>query len=159
VASDFPAYIAQGHDHTRVRDYTPGIAAGEVMLPGDLWVFDTTNNWAERCGADPTLIAGISEVTSEQARLITASGKVPLRLFSGDNVVLGLASATTPAVSHIGDSYGITRESNGHWRLDVAKTTTSSRVRVIDVDIAAGIFFAVVHANLLQFADVEVATS
>lgn len=159
MATAFPAYVAQGAEHTIVRDFTPGADSNEPFIVGDFVFYDTTDNVMQRCGANPTLIAGLSEVSSAAATLLTPSAKVPVRLIVGAGVVIAFASATTPAVSHIGDSYGITRNAAGQWLLDTAKTTTSSRARIIDVDITNGIFFGVLHENLLQFADVEVATS
>jgi hypothetical protein len=114
----------------------------------------------KRCGADPTLIAGISEVDSADAAAITPNGKVPIRIITGASLILALASSTTlVAATHVGNSYGITRGSDGFWRLDTSKTTTSSRVRVIGVDTEQNIAYCVVHQNLLQFADITVATA
>ncbi len=159
MASDFAAYVAQGVEKTVVRDYNPGVAAGEVMVVGEFAAYDTTNNWIERAGTDPTVIAGICEVDSEAARVLTDDGQIPIRILVGAGVILALSSATTPTLAHRGDSYGITRNAAGRWLLDVAKTTTASRMVVVDVDITEGIFFCQVHQNVLQFADLTVATA
>lgn len=160
MASDFPAYVAQGAEHTVVRDYTPGQGGTETFIPGDFVVFDAgVGDDMIRCGTNPASIAGISEVNSENHRVITADGKVPIRLLTSTHVLLALSSATTPAASHIGDSYGITRTAGGHWQLDTTKTAGTSRMRVVDVDITNGIFYCRPHANALQFADVEATIS
>lgn len=158
----FPAYVAQGIEAgTHVQEFVPAQGSNEPFIVGD-FVFVSTGESAEceRCGADPTLIAGISEISSEANRLITPNGRVPVRIITGASVVLGLSSSTTFAYgTHVGNSYGITRHASGFWQLDTAKTTTSSRARVIGGDAASNTFFVVLHANLLQFADLSVATA
>lgn len=154
MATDFPAHIADGYEDTEVREYTPGRDATEPFIPGDLVFYDTTPNEVELCGADPALIAGISEVDSEAARLLTPNAKVPVRIIKGPRATLALSSATTPLESHIGDQYGITRTAGGHWRLDVAKTGADARVLVKRVDILNGIFFCQVLNDQLQFGTV-----
>jgi len=161
MASLFPAYLAQGHDNTLVQEFVPAQGANEPFIVGDFVVVTTgESSEAERCGADPVLIAGLSEVSSEAARLLTPNGRVPLRILGGSGVIIGLSSATTPVyATHVGNSYGITRAAGGQWQLDVAKTTTSSRVKVVGIDIPSGTFFVQIHQNVLQFADLTVATA
>lgn len=163
MASNFPAYVTLGHDKaTTVEEYTPGQDTNEPFIYGDFVYIDTADgSQAKRCGANPTLIAGISEVDSEFNRTITENGKVPVRLFTGSDAVrVAMSSATTPAESHVGNSYGITRDgTTGNWQLDISKTTTTSRMRVTAVDISLGIFYCVPHQNVLQFADIQVATA
>lgn len=147
----FPAYVTRGEDqHSRVEEFTPGTAAGEVMVVGDFGVWDDANNWLERCGADPALIAGISEVDSEQARVLTASGKIPHRLLEA-GVVLCMSSVTVYVeATHRAQEYGITRAAGGQWQVDVAKTGASARVLVIDGD-AEGRWYVTPLAANLQF--------
>ena len=162
MASNFAAYVTKGHDQaTTVEEFTPGQDTDEPFLYGEFVYIDTADNsQVKRCDTNPTTIAGISEVNSEDARLITPNGKVPVRLFTGsDGVRVAFASATTPAESHVGKSYGITRGTDGNWRLDTSKTTTSSRFKVVAVFPKEGIFECVPHQNILQFADIQVATS
>jgi len=156
--SSFPARISYGHDHTYNASFTPG-TSGDAFIPGDLVAYDTSADTVKRCGTNPTSIAGIAEVTSGDAAVITPSGKVPVRILTGGGVVLALSSTTTPTEAMVGDSYGITRSAAGFWQLDTSKTTTSSRMKVVAVDIPTETFFCVPHANLLQFASLVVATS
>lgn len=161
MASLFPARVARGLEQTHVVEGVPAQGANEPFIVGD-FVLCTTGESSEyeRCGADPVLIAGISEVSSEAYRVIDPNGKCPVRILTGAGVVLAMSSTTTPVyATHVGNSYGITRASGGQWQLDISKTTTSSRMKVIDVNIASGIFYCVIHANLLQFADLIVATA
>jgi hypothetical protein len=141
MASLFPGYVVQGHDFTRVQEYTPSQVAGETFIYGDFTIWDDSNNWAERAGANPTAILGISEVSSEAARVLTPNGRVPIRLlFPG--VVIALSSTTTPSIdTHVQNEFGITRASGGQWQLDTSKTGGNARMLVVRVDVDAGIYF------------------
>ena len=153
MASDFAAYVVGGSEAgTRVEQWVPGTGATETFIPGDLVFFNTTNDEVERCGADPTNIAGIAEVTSEQAKTLTDDGRVPVRVITNASCRVAMSSATTPVVAtHVGVAYGLVRESNGHWRVDVSETTTTS-VTVVDVDVTNGIWYVVFDLADLQFA-------
>lgn len=153
MASDFPAYVAAEYEHgTEVQEYTPSVVGGETAAKaGELMFFDTATQTIKRCGADPALIAGISEVASDSARLLTPNGKVPLRLLK-PNALVALCSATTPSEAHVAVStgYGIARLSSGNWAIDIGDTA-NPRVFVKRVDIAKGIFFVSFQAPNLQF--------
>lgn len=140
MASLFPAYVTQNEDvGSEVEEFTPGTAAGEQMVVGDLATWDDANNWIERAGTNPSAIAGICEVDSEQARLLTASGKIPIRLLKSDALVC-MSSTTTPVVAtHVGQEYGITRASGGQWQVDTAKTAGDARVVVRRVELSTDI--------------------
>lgn len=149
MATDFPAYIASGHDHTRVEEYTPSQVAGETFVPGDFVAWDAANDWVERAGADPTLIYGFSEVDSEKARVLTENGKVPIRKLSS-MCLIAMASATTPVeATHLGVEYGVVRNASGHWLVDVSDTT-NVRIKVERLDVENGIWFC---RPLAEFID------
>lgn len=154
MASAFPAYVAQGHDGTVVRDYTPGTDSNEPFLVGDFVYFDTSDNVMQLCGTNPSLIAGISETSSAAHTVLTPDGKVPVRIITTFDVILALSSSTTPAASHIGDQYGITRTGSApfQWQLDTAKTAGDARALILDVDITNGIFLVQMLNTELQFA-------
>lgn len=153
MASDFPAYVTSEFEHgTEVLEFTPSTAAGETAAkPGELMYYDTATQLLKRCGADPSLILGISEVVSENARVITPNGKVPLRVLK-PNALVAMCSATTPAETHVGVStgYGIARLSSGNWSVDTGDTS-NARVFVVAVDIPKGIFYVKFWAANLQF--------
>lgn len=147
MASLFAARVAYGHDKSIVEEYTPSQVAGETFIYGDFVTLSGVN--AIRCGADPATILGLSEVVSENARLLTPNGKVPVRTLTSE-CVLALSSATTPVeATHLNQSYGITRAAGGQWQLDVAKTGLSARVTVVRVDVGQGIFYCKVIAQYL----------
>ncbi len=151
MASDFPAYVISGAEKgSDVNEYTP--ASDAHVVPGDFWFYDTTGNDANICGTDPAIIAGISETDSDAHDALTPNAKVPLRIIRNSMLQIALASATTPADTHIGDEYGITVAASGNWLLDTAKTGASARVLVSRVNITEGIFYVSVLNDQLQFA-------
>ena len=162
MASDAPARVISGYEAgTDVQEYIPSQVGAETVIPGDFWFIDTADlTEMKRCGTDPILIGGISEVDSEAARVLTANGRIPLRTLSAASNRIALYSATTPVyATHVGTSYGITRNAGGHWLLDIAKTTTDSRMMVVGVNLdEAGFeyFICQIHQNILQFADLLV---
>lgn len=130
----FPAAVAAYTERSDVFEYTPSQVAGETLLVGDLCVWDDGNNWVERAGANPTAIIGISEVSSEAARVLTPNGKIPIRQLN-ERVIVALSSTTTlTEAAHRQQEYGITRATGGQWQLDTSKTGGTARVLVIDVD-------------------------
>lgn len=153
MASDFPAYVCAEYEHaTEVHEFVPSQTAGETAAKaGEFMYYDTADQKIKRCGADPALIAGISEVASEAARVLTPNGKVPLRLLK-PNALIAMCSATTPAETHVAvaTGYGIVRLSSGNWAVDISDTS-NPRVFVKKVDIAKGIFFCSPMAANLQF--------
>ena len=152
MASNFPAHVTEGAEHTTVRDY----AVGTAFIPGSFVVWDTTNHDMDVCGADPVLIAGISEVNSTAAALLTPDSKVPVRIITSDQCIIALGSATTPAASYIGDALGIVLSTN--WLVDTSETT-NVRVIVMDVDITNGIWYCNIVPLALQFGPVGTALS
>lgn len=157
----FPARVARGIEQTYVEEFVPATGSDEPFIPGDFVVVSTGESGeVERCAADPVLIAGISEVSSVAAALLTPNGRVPVRILTGAGCILALSCTTTLVhATHVGNSYGITRASGGQWQLDIAKTTTSSRVKVIAIDESSNTAYCVIHQNVLQFADLTVATA
>lgn len=151
MASSFPAYVTKEVDRTDVFEYTPG-TAGDVFIVGSFVFYDTGTNTMKLCGADPALIAGLSEVGSVANALITPNGKVPVRILR-NGAIIALSSTTTPAESHVGDQYGITATS-GVWKLDTAKTGADARMLVVAVDITNGIFYCQPLNDQLQFGSV-----
>jgi hypothetical protein len=156
MASDYPAYVAQGFEDSHVEDFPP--ASDAHVVPGDLWFYDTTGNDANVCGADPALIAGISEIDSDAAEHLTPDGNVPLRVITGSRCILAMCSATTPAQAHVGDHYGVVTLTSGNWAVDTTETT-NVRVTVKRVDIANGIFFVSILPLAMQFNAVGEALS
>lgn len=131
MPSSFPAYATRWIDESPVEEYTPSQVSGETLELGDLCVWDDSNNWVERAGTDPTAIVGIAEVRSEAARVLTANGKIPIRVIH-PQTIFAMASATDYVeATHRNQMYGVVRDANGNWLVDVSETT-NKRVLVID---------------------------
>lgn len=149
MASDFPAYVASEYESgTEVQEYTPGTTT-DAFVPGSFVFFDTATQLVKLCGADPALIAGISEVNSGDASVLTPNGKVPVRLLK-PGAVVALCSATTLSEANVGVAYGIAKLASGNWGIDTTDTT-ATRVVVKRVDTAKNIAFVSFLAANLQF--------
>lgn len=149
--SSFPAQITENIDQgSSVQEYTPSQTAGEVAAKsGELMYFDTADQKIKRCGADPALIAGICEESSEANRVLTPNGKVPLRLLTSTAGVR-LCSAVTLTEAHVGVAYGIVRDANGHWAIDTTDTG-ATRVVAYRIDTVAQAAYCRFLAANLQF--------
>jgi hypothetical protein len=147
MASEFPMQTAYGHDKSTVEEYTPGTAANAFVV-GDFVILSGVE--ARVAGANPTAILGFSEVRSEDAKLLTANGKVPVRQITSEHV-LQMCSDTTPVeATHLGQEYGITKDATtGNWKVDVSKTGGTARVYVDRLNIAEGIWFVKVLAEFI----------
>lgn len=145
----FPATVAYDHNKgSYVEEYTPSQTVGETFGYGDLVTLAA--NVVKRCGADPATILGISEVVSESARVLTPNGKVPIRVI-GPEFVLQMSSLTAAVeATHLNVSYGIARDANGIWQVDVSDVV-ATRVTVVRLDIPNGIWYVkFLAANLLN---------
>lgn len=143
----FPAQVAYGHDQSVVEEYTPSQTAGETFGYGDFVTLAA--NVVKRCGADPASILALSEVVSENARLLTPNGKVPVRTLTSE-ITLLMCSDTVPVeATHLNVAYGIVRDSGtGIWKIDVSDTT-NTRVVVVRLNVAEGLWYVkLLSANL-----------
>lgn len=143
----FPAQVAYNIDLSTNEEYTPSQTAGETFGYGDF--VKLVANVVKLCGADPTSILGISEVVSEAARVLTPNGKVPIRVLA-PGTVLTMCSDTVPVeATHLNVAYGIVRDAGtGIWKVDTTETT-ATRVEVIRLNIAEGIWYVkMLAANL-----------
>lgn len=143
----FPARVAYDHNKgSYVEEYTPSQTAGETFGYGDFVKLSAAT--VLRCGADPAAILGLSEVVSESARVLTPNGKVPIRVLDPE-MVLVMSSLTVPVdATHMNVAYGIARDANGIWQVDVSDTT-NTRVTVVRLDIANGEWYVKVLASVL----------
>lgn len=164
MASDGPARVGWGHEaNTNVMEFVPGAAANEPCIPGDFFFLDTGDDLQmKRCQTDPVLIYGISEIDTTAALLLVNGTKVPGRRVTEETKFIMYSDTTPVDATHLGVSYGITRNADGHWLLDIAKTTTASRMVVLgtNIDVAGQEYFICqIHNTVLQYSDLEVATS
>lgn len=148
MAAIFPAYIAYGHDASHVREFLP--ASDSTHVVGDLVFADTSSPWdMNKCGADPSLIAAVSEVISDDADALTPDGKVPYRILSSGTVVAMCGTSDPTDSTAVGTAYGVVN-ANGVWKVDLTDTS-NTRVLVIGVDTVNLIYFVRFLAANLQF--------
>jgi hypothetical protein len=148
--SSFPLrVVASVEDGTHVLPFPVSSVAGEVAAKaGELMFYDAvTDLQLERCGADPALILGVCEGSSEAMKVLTADGRIPLRVLT-PKALVEMCSTTVPAQAHIGVLYGIARDANGNWAVDIGDTS-NTRVIVVEIDIGRGAFYVhFIAANL-----------
>ena len=128
--SVFQAVVAYGHDLSPTEEYTPDGTLFHV--PGDLVFYDTATQTMKKCGANPALIAAISELTSQQAKLITPNGKVPYKVLTA-NTVCKMPCSVAPSELNVGLVYGVVNVS-GIWQVNFADVV-NTRLIVLRVVI------------------------
>lgn len=145
MATDFPASVAYNHENYDVGQFA--IDSANAGKAGSLCFLEVSDNEIEECGADPALVLGLM-TGPYTARTIYPGDKMPVIILD-NNVVVGLCSATTPADSHLNDDYGVVKLASGNWAVDTAEAV-NTRVKVVKVDITAGIFYVKFLAANLQ---------
>lgn len=151
ATSDFPAYIAAEVEHgSEVQEFTPSATAGETAAKaGELMYYDVSDYKIKRCGADPSLIAGICEGASEAWKVLNPNGKIPLRLLK-PNAVVAMCSSVALTEAHVGVAYGIVRLASGNWGIDTTDTS-ATRVIIKKLDTVKNIGFVSFLAGSLQY--------
>ena len=135
MSSNFkPQVIGNVDGFPEVR-YFP-VTAAQTFQIGELVYHDTSVATLKVCGADPSLIAGVSladaafGLGTQWPGNIYGGVSIPVALLKPDTKVF-MASATTPAAAHVGKSYGVVLASNV-WRVDTTDES-NTRVRVLDI--------------------------
>ena len=136
-----------------------------TFLRGAAVVVDTDGELIE-CGADPAKIAGFAlagagtapgyQAANNPTVITGRQNDVSVALGDANTVfscrgVNGGTDPVTPALTNIGESYGILKDANGIWTLDIAETTSKS-FTIVDVDIDNKIFFVKMVQSFYQFA-------
>lgn len=124
-----PAFPNTGRE---IREYM--LAEAADFLEGAAVLLD--GGEVDECGADPALITGFA---------LHDAGADPFP----DRLLVALASSKAtffiegdraPLLSDEGESYGITKDADGYWHLDSAKTGGSARLLVEKVDLTRNLF-------------------
>lgn len=146
MASKFPPFLASAKKDPIVLPFKPD--AGETFLPLALVFYDTATDTLKLCGADPALILGIA-LGSAASKTITPDSHIPVQVLDPD-VIIGLSSPTTPAQSHVGDSFGILMDATTkYWQADPTDAG-NARVVCVGINISLGIFYVRFLAANLQ---------
>lgn len=142
MASSFNPQLSAKHEGYTMRYFTP---SGTIKA-FDIVYFDTADNTVKAAAADGALILGIAQCPSSESWLY--EGRIPVAVLTHE-ILLGLASATTPAAAHIGREYGFAIDAGGNYVLDIAETI-ATRFVVAEIDSTNGIFFVHPLAANLQ---------
>jgi len=113
-------------------------ANSSTFLKGAVLV-DSSGTLAEG-GSNPTNIVGVADRpgqngTSKNTRYVPALRNIIFEISFDKASALGTVS---PAQTDLNVEYGITKDSAGVWYLDIDKTTTNGRVRIIGFKDAIG---------------------
>ena len=142
----FRAHYTKAIKSEAVFEATPDTSSTYVV--GDFIYFDTSTQTMKKCGADPSLIAAVSEVNSTDADDLTENGKVPYRALQTTDV-LAMCSTSTPTAANVGVAYGIVN-TGGVWKVDFTDTS-NTRVFVLDFDSGTETVYVRPMAANLQF--------
>lgn len=122
MASNFPLEPVGNYPSTSVKHFP--VTAGQTFIKGALVVY--TSDALVECGADPASVLGLA---LEPASVGLATGgsihggtNIPVLVFT-PSIELRISSATTPAQTLVGDSYGVVKSTN--WLLDTSETTAN----------------------------------
>ena len=129
MASNFAPQLVQKESGAYI-DYFP-VQASQTFIAGAFVTYSTTNNTISECSADPSTFLGIAlapaSVGLDSAGSFYGSTKIPVLVLTSD-ATLFMASSTTPAQSHVRDTYGMVKSTN--WLLDTSETGTAQWVVV-----------------------------
>lgn len=146
----FPAQFAQGMPPTQWLNFD----SAATFIEGALLVFDTDGELIE-CSADPTLVSavsltpagrgpgfqmadGVTQVTYRAYKCsVVLAEKTVIWSMRGVN---GGTDPVTPALTNVGESYGVVRTTGGSWALDLAETSVKV-FDIVGVDIDNKIFY------------------
>ena len=152
MATSFPATLAGGQPDVKVEEMA--LVAGATFTVGALLVYTpgATATWAE-CTGSPVSIGGLALSPAPGAASVTRglpyqANQIPIALLD-ESTQVEMASATTPAATHIGNEYGVVKSGN-NWLVNISDTTNKA-VLVIKIDITNGVFWVRFLASVLQF--------
>lgn len=128
----------QAYDLTAAQNFKGGSA---VLLTGIQEISE--------CGTDPALILGFSVGPTHGLAGQAADPEAKILVHkAGEGQKFWGDFSVAPLKSDIGVSYGITRDADGFWYVDKAKTAGSARVFIHQVDTDTNrVEFSVLIAN------------
>lgn len=111
------------------------LASGSAFLRGAAMLKDANGAWAE-CGADPAVIGAVAESDCGPSTAVGAhfgtkefpSGYMIGMLVQDEVAFRARYIGALPAAD--GGTYGITKDTDGLWKVDFGKTGASARVKL-----------------------------
>lgn len=141
---NYPALPAYQADQSAAK-YTE--AATQTFKLGAAVLLDGSQNIAE-CGVDPAAILGFA--AHPATKNIPATEDLVWKASEGQK--FWMSGTTAPVKANINVSYGITKDANGIWQLDTAKTAGSARLYVHNIDTDRNLYLVSVLAANRQAA-------
>lgn len=143
---------ARSNPSPEVRSYN--VASGQTAIVLGSVVILSAGELAI-AGVNPTGIVGIALQAQDSAPGYQAANSPVVSTYRANSVSVAIANANTEfigqltstatvqtaAVTHIGDEYGITKQSAGHWTVDVAKLGGDARVVITAVDLQRNLVY------------------
>lgn len=136
---------------TRSVAYT----TGQTFKKGALLVYAAAGTVSE-CGADPAAVMGVAldpagsrpgydaanspTVVTGRNQEVSVAIANRQTVFSGRAVSVAGGDPTTPTQTLVDEDYGVAKDSNGIWYVDLDETSTKS-VHIVDIDIDQKIVF------------------
>lgn len=103
---------------------------------------------ASKPGFDPANSTQVLQVTGIQQEVAVALANSQTR-FSGRLVSVANGDPTPPLQTHINEEYGVTKQADGTWAVDLDNTNKAVRIVDIDVDQKIAFFIFLPTALLL----------
>lgn len=129
--------------------------AAQTFKKGAL-VVDVAAGTVSECGADPASVLGVAMEDAGSKPGGTGMINAPTQITGGNNneVVVAIADRSqvftcrgvnggtdpvTPAITNIGEEYGVAKDADGMWYLDLAETVAKV-CEIVDIDIDNNLF-------------------
>ena len=139
----FPPLPAYAADQS-TAEYTE--EAAQTFKLGAAVLLNGSQNIAE-CGADPAAILGFA--AHPATKNIPATKDLVWKASEGQKFLM--AGTSNPVKANIGQSYGIVKDANGIWIVDITDTV-ATRLYVHNVDLDRNLFLVSVLAANRQAA-------
>lgn len=155
-----PFFVARTTSGNVPRVTSRPYKTGELIISGSPVVLDA-NGELILCAADPAEVTGIAlnkagstpgwdaansptVVTGRKQELSCADA-------NGDTIYGGESAAgTVPTKAHVDGQYGIAKDANGVWGVDLTDTTNKV-VEIVDIDIDRKLFFFKIMETVRTF--------
>lgn len=126
------------------------LASGATYVDGAVLLVSSQE--LNEAGTDPAVIAGFAPENAVYGSGDDFNPGRRLVCIAGAKSTFWIEGSTAPVeATHVGNSYGLTKDAGGQWYLDIAKTAASARAIVLAVDTVRGLFEISILAANRQF--------
>jgi hypothetical protein len=123
------------------------MTAGQTYLDGALVFLTGSPLKVSECGTDPAAILGVAKhPAAGRAELLATKQLVDI---AGADKTFWMSGSTAPTTSHVGNKYGVVKDSDGIWTVDITDVT-NTRLFVQAIDTRKNRFKVVFLAANVQ---------